>query len=358
MRISVLIIAILIFFSVFCVFGQNVPFTWTTFNMLTQLRDSGESVGDLRFYLSKPLSIFIIDEHNTAPEITIRDGGIVNVQQGISSSSVLIDDSIEGRLISFPASGAEIIEIMFYAEEKFVTLRFRRNEQLDSFIVFSATINTRVYTLHSQAELPQLLIRSNIERAVSEVYAFVFSMGANQQPPPPPGNGNTVNQTGNRSRLLLGPGSLNVNDIITYIRTQNPVIDQNTIRLIELYISEALIENINYDIAIAQMLYSTNFLRNQQRVLTHNYAGFSQTSEWNGIFSNMNEGVRAHIQHLKGYSSREPLKTALVAPRYNLIASSGYMGLIRDFDDLYSAWTLNSVSYKEGIENILNGLYR
>jgi len=355
------------------VFGENQPVTWATFNMLTQLRDAGGSVGDLRFYLSKPLNIIILDEHNEIPEIAIRDGGLVSVGQGRSSSSIILDDSIEGRLISFPVSGSDIIDIIFYTDSGLILLRFRRSEQHDSFVVFSATVNTRVYALHSQTELPQLLIRSAVDRGTYEAYAYLLSLSGNQPSGNQtggnqasgnqtgtivPGNRNDINQQGARTGLILGAGASNVNNIVTYIRTQNPFIDQNTERLIELYISEALIENINHDIAIAQMLHATNFLRNQQRVNNHNYAGFSPTVGWNGSFNSMNEGVRAHIQHLKGYASGEPLKNTLVAPRYNILASSGLLGTVRDFDDLYRAWSLNSVNYKNSIEVILDGLYR
>jgi len=166
------------------------------------------------------------------------------------------------------------------------------------------------------------------------------------------------NQTGIPSRNIEAAGSLNQEDVIAYIRSQNPVLRNRDIEpVVQAYFKEAAIEGINHDIAIAQMLHATNFFKNRQRTASYNYAGFISTPGWSGSFKNMEEGVRAHIQHLKGYASRSPLSSPRVDPRYDLLNSLGYHGNVKTFDQLYKAWTQNSVNYGKNIDAKLEGLY-
>ena len=117
------------------------------------------------------------------------------------------------------------------------------------------------------------------------------------------------------------------------------------------YIQEAALEDINLNIAIAQMLLATNFLRNGQRMDIHNYAGLSGLS-----FNDRQTGIRAHIQHLKGYASTEAPITAIVNPRYNILRQMGILGTITTRQQLYSTWAPLSRDYRTRMENILSDL--
>ncbi|MDR1840137.1 MAG: hypothetical protein LBQ93_11205 [Treponema sp.] len=162
------------------------------------------------------------------------------------------------------------------------------------------------------------------------------------------------------SREIMGPGCVTKEGVIHYLKSKpsKPALSPRDIgRLIDKYFDEADVERINIDIAIAQMLYRTDSLRNAQRVSTHNYAGLDVTSVWNGRFNSMTEGVRAHIQHLKGYAStRRP--NNLVDPRYEILVDLGYQGNIKTFDKLFRAWTENPAKYEIRINEILIDLYR
>ena len=164
-----------------------------------------------------------------------------------------------------------------------------------------------------------------------------------------------------RNTNVIGSGSLNVEGVVDYIKfkNKNPALSEaNTRRLIGLYVDEAAKEDVNYDFAIAQMLYWTAFLTDKQRVETNNFAGLQPTKDWNGRFPTMAEGVQAHIQHLRGYSHptlKDP-GTKIVDPRWNQI--SNFRGTVKSFDQLYAKWTQNTDRYKRNINLILNDLYQ
>ena len=172
-------------------------------------------------------------------------------------------------------------------------------------------------------------------------------------------NGNsTVNR---HSRSLMGSGMLNRNVIVSYIVSKRTAMNRQQIEaLVTTYTREADAEGINVDIAIAQMLHWTDFLRNRERVATHNYGGLSRTDGWNGSFPHlmrdgMTEGVRAHIQHLKGYAGVPLNRREIVDPRYRLAFERGSHGM--RFETLYRYWSADP-HYGQNIENILDELYR
>ena len=381
MRIAVLVLIILLSSSI-NIFGQSEPVTHGTMNILTNLRNLGEDISELRFYLSRPFNIIVLDENNEVPGVTIRNGSLVNTNQGQPVSYVIYDDD-GGKMISIPESGTDIIEIVFQTDEKLIPVKFKRNPQLNLFVVISATIDTREYSLHSQSNLPHLLIRSYLDPSTSEVYAFLASQEAASQeaasqgqnaalpgenqgqsqgspqetlPPVPPQTSNQ--QQGTRTRNILGIGSITPGDFVSYLIAQNPEARGVGAELIAIYVREAHFEGVNHDIAIVQMLHATNFLKNRDLMVNHNYAGFINTDHWFGRFNDMTMGVRAHIQHLKGYATNELPRNDIVAPRYYILANLGYLGTVTDFDSLYRVWSASSSRYKSNIDRILADLYR
>jgi len=360
MKTAVFLLVFFIMFS-FPLFGdmsevKTAPVTWETFNMLTYLRISKADISELKFYLSNPFSILIMDENNEIPGLTISEGALALSEKG-QSSIIIISEDDEGRMITFPEQGSDIIELVFMADDKILLLKFKRNAEQNNFVVFYAVINTREYYLHSHVNLPHLLIKSDLNTDANEIYSYMSSNNNQTQLNNQNPNENQ-NQRGKKSRNILNSGSINPKDAAAYIISQNPNAGNIAEGLINTYISEANIEGINYDLAIAQMLYATDFLRNDKRVSAHNYAGFSDTNSWFGSFNNMLEGVRAHIQHLKGYASGMQLKNDLVAPRFQILAALGYLGTAVFFDDLYRTWALDSEKYKNSIDRILFTLYQ
>ncbi|MCL2210687.1 MAG: glucosaminidase domain-containing protein [Treponema sp.] len=313
-----------------------VPLTWELVNLI---QSAGISLMDLNYYLSRSFTMVISEQYDN-PKIEIKNGALVVNDQQKASQLVFINNQA-GRLHGFPVSGSiDVFEVIFKSANKDIAMRFRKT-QTNIFELYSAVIDTRPYTLHSDEAMPQLSINSNMNRGDSEVQAF-------------PGA-----QTKLRSRNVEGSGSLNKNGVVEYIKTQKPPLSGSEIeKIVQIYFDESAFENINHDIAIAQMLHASNFFKNNQRVSGFNYSGLIELPNWDGTFSDMTEGVRAHIQHIKGYASKTLNRQKIVDPRYYLLVNLKYQGTVKTFDQLYERWTASSASYKQNIEKILNGLYQ
>ena len=213
----------------------------------------------------------------------------------------------------------------------------------------------------------ELAARQAAERAAAErARADELARTQQQNAALAAGRSQTQNIAG-RNTNIIGPGSLNVDGVLDYIkaRNKNPVRNERYIKfLIEIYMEEAAVEDVNHDIAIAQMLYWTAFFSNRQRVDSNNFGGLERTRDWNGSFprhlrdSGDIEGIRAHIQHLRGYSSTS-LKsntTRNVDPRWDSIRHIN--GNIKTFDQLYQRWSPNVTRYRYNINIILDNLYQ
>ena len=98
-------------------------------------------------------------------------------------------------------------------------------------------------------------------------------------------------------------------------------------RLAALYVIEASFEGINSDIAFAQMCLETGFLRFGGLITEdmYNFCGLGAIDVNNRgcRFNSEQEGVRAHIQHLKAYGSTEELRMPLADPRYRWVQPKG-----------------------------------
>ena len=171
---------------------------------------------------------------------------------------------------------------------------------------------------------------------------------------------NPPRETRNAIRIE-GRGSLEKNKIVDYILSQNSAAPRRELEnLIDTYINEAKQENINWDIAVAQMCYATNFYRERQLISTRNYAGFGDI---NGVpvkyevVNKVDQGVRAHIQHLKWYANGKLQGTNVnIDRRYNVLASNGYLGIAKTLDVLSGYWAPDNPNYGDGINRILRGL--
>jgi hypothetical protein len=129
------------------------------------------------------------------------------------------------------------------------------------------------------------------------------------------------------------------------------------------YISEAKLLDINHDIAIAQMCHATEFLTNDLWK-AGNYANFNrdgavwQGKSWNGTFPDIRTGVRAHIQHLKGYASTVSFNGD-VDPRFHrLEGSRGKGDTLHKLCGLWIGRTPERArAYENNLIGILEGLY-
>ncbi len=130
------------------------------------------------------------------------------------------------------------------------------------------------------------------------------------------------------SMNLMGEGIKSAQSLSAFFMTENPSANKEKVdRLAALYREEAEYEGVNADVAFAQMCLETGFLRFGGLVTEdmNNFCGLGAIDETQrgNVFATEQEGVRAHIQHLKAYGSPEPLHMPLIDPRYKWVNPKG-----------------------------------
>lgn len=159
------------------------------------------------------------------------------------------------------------------------------------------------------------------------------------------------------SRKICGHGQLNAFQLTDFFLSQNDDAEyEEILNFAYYYIEEAGAENINSDVAFAQMCLETGYLRFGGLVQPefHNYCGLgAMDSEHPGeVFPTAQLGVRAHIQHLQAYATTEDvlLNNELIDPRYNWVHKTKF---IEDIWGLSGTWATDP-SYSQKIDSILN----
>lgn len=155
-------------------------------------------------------------------------------------------------------------------------------------------------------------------------------------------NENTKNIQTVTYKNILGRGTLQQNQIINYINDNLRGAPHADIpKLVEFYFYEAEIEQVIPEIAIAQMLYITDMLQTKEFFARYNPAGLGgpNSKNWEIYpFQNLSTGVRAHIQHLKGYASKNGLEQDPVDPRYHILENNGLIGSATTLEEITRSW--------------------
>ena len=105
-----------------------------------------------------------------------------------------------------------------------------------------------------------------------------------------------------------------------YAETDAPTLE----KFCQIYVEEANAEGINGAIAFTQAMKETAWLKfgGDVKIEQNNFAGLGTTG--GGVagasFATVREGIRAQIQHLKAYGSKNALKNECVDPRFSLVA--------------------------------------
>ncbi|MPW26968.1 hypothetical protein GC105_14380 [Alkalibaculum sp. M08DMB] len=119
-------------------------------------------------------------------------------------------------------------------------------------------------------------------------------------------------------------------------------------KFVGLIYDEAVVEGVRADVAIAQIIVNTNWLKFDGKVSINNN-NFGSLKNLDGIYETFNfiqEGIRANIQHLKAHASTEPLNKECVDPEYDLIEPKGLSPNVEDLENEDS-------EYSNKIVNIL-----
>jgi hypothetical protein len=158
-------------------------------------------------------------------------------------------------------------------------------------------------------------------------------------------------------RRILGIGRVKAEALAAFLVSVNPGVEtQFAAALAAVYVEESYAEGVNHDTAFAQMCLETGFLRFGGLVKPemNNFCGLGSIGpgQPGEAFPNPRIGVRAHIQHLKGYATTAPLNQALVDPRYRWVK----YGSSPTIDGLAGTWA-SDPKYAEKIAGIIERLY-
>lgn len=126
--------------------------------------------------------------------------------------------------------------------------------------------------------------------------------------------------------------------------------------LASLYLKLGKKENIRGDVAFAQAIKETGYFRFNGDVSfnQNNYAGIGAIGGgvFGASFNTPEEGVRAHIQHLKAYASKDNLNTTKIDPRFDLVSR----GIAPYWEDLNGRWAVPGIEYGQSIIKIFNSM--
>lgn len=121
------------------------------------------------------------------------------------------------------------------------------------------------------------------------------------------------------------------------------------LNLAEIFLEEGKKEGVRGDGAFCQSLIETGYFRfgGDVKPEQHNYAGLGATGGVSGLsFPDDRTGIRAQIQHLKGYATTNPLNQECVDPRYKYISK----GCAPTFEQLSGKWAVPGYSGYASLE--------
>ncbi len=161
------------------------------------------------------------------------------------------------------------------------------------------------------------------------------------------------------SRDIMAPGFFTSYELADFFLKQNPGADEEEVQeLAFYYVYEGLQEGVNYTVAFAQMCLETGYLRFGGLVQPefHNYCGLGAMDKDNPgcQFETMQMGVRAHIQHLQAYATKEDqkLNNPVIDPRYDWVHKTKY---IQTIFELTGTWAMDP-EYGNKIDSILTAM--
>lgn len=145
---------------------------------------------------------------------------------------------------------------------------------------------------------------------------------------------------------IMGNQYLTAEAMARYCLKHNnePKINCSIQELATYFLEEGKKEGVRGDIAFCQALKETGYFKFGGQVLPeqNNYSGLGATNNsavgkgaW---FSSPQEGVRAQIQHLKGYATTDPIQGDVVDPRYDILKTSGLSGKHTTWKSLSGFW--------------------
>jgi hypothetical protein len=156
---------------------------------------------------------------------------------------------------------------------------------------------------------------------------------------------------------IMGDAAATEEQMLAYLLRRNaqPKLTGTPAQLVHAYYEEAEREGIRPDVALAQAFKETGFFAYGGDVSweQNNFCGLGATG--NGAkglsFPDIRTGVRAHIQHLLAYASKELPTVPIVDPRYSHIRTNrpDVYGHLTRWTDLNGVWAVPGKNYGQEI---------
>lgn len=169
----------------------------------------------------------------------------------------------------------------------------------------------------------------------------------------------TTSATSNHyySVYIMDLGRSDAEDLAAMLLFYNPQVTASMAEEIaNIYFEECIDEGVNHDIAFCQMTLETGFLKYGGSVQRsqNNFCGLGATggAVRGEVFPDIRTGVRAHIQHLKAYASKEDINKPCVDRRYKYVKR----GSAPTIYALQGKWAADPL-YDQKLENLLDRLF-
>lgn len=120
---------------------------------------------------------------------------------------------------------------------------------------------------------------------------------------------------------IMGTAAATADQMKAYVKSKNPSVAQSVLDMVPLYLSEGNAEGVRGDIAFAQSCLETGnfgFSGSAVALDQNNFCGMGVTGGGmkGNSFDTPQLGIRAQIQHLKAYASKDALKNECIDPRF------------------------------------------
>lgn len=288
----------------------------------------------------------------------------LNVRKGASASSTVIGSLIKGARVKICSKTGNWYDVYFGNAGGYVSadyIAFEPKVVVEVPKVVAPTIMYRVIL-----DGKQVLALSDQEKAIAEVKNAIVNKQASK--------GSVQRNTDNKDVFtysiadltpivtstpknpIVGGSSVVAEQMATFVLNNNPKPELNCsiLELANLFLEEGNIEGIRGDVAFSQAIIETGFFKFGGDVTKdqNNYCGLGTTG--GGVkgagFDSPRLGVRAQIQHLKAYASKEALKQECVDPRYKLVTK----GIAPNWEDLNGRWAVPGTTYGQDIIGVFN----
>ncbi|MCD3351692.1 hypothetical protein G8V03_11665 [Clostridium botulinum D/C] len=272
-----------------------------------------------------------IQEVDAHKEWTIRFNRIIDPYSVYNN--IVVKDS-RGNILSEPKftilENGQVVKLQYFNE-------IYRNSE-----VYTLTVTNNIKDLKGRKLAHSKFIKFRVKNALDNDSEYVDISECTQKVP------------------IMGQSKLLSKNMAEYVlkHNKNPKVSINIYDLANIFLEEGKCEGVRGDIAFCQSIKETGFFKYGGQVLPeqNNYAGIgalNNTKVGKGAwFKSAKEGVRAQIQHLKGYATREKLNNMCIDPRYNILKEVGILGIAPNWQNLNGRWAVPGKNYGEDIISI------